>query len=438
MKTHPTRRGTYRVARRTVRVVLMLGWLGIRVSAVLVRHRGRGAAPAGHLLAATMERLGGAFLKAGQFLSTRRDLVGPAVADALGRLQDRVRPMSGADACRALAAAGLGDEFGDQEILAGPVASGSIACVYRAQTPSGVVALKIRRLGISAQMTADTMIIRRIARAMSVIPVVRRIPVVEIADQLCACVLEQLDFEKEREKLERFRAITKDLAGVTVPRSVPRLCSESVLAMEFVEGLDRRAYTALPDGHCAAAVQTLVRTIYESLFFHGFVHVDLHQGNAYPLAGGKVAVIDFGFAYQLSEIARRKFTSFFAGMIDGDGAGCADTLLSTARAVADDADLAGFRREITDLVVRNSGRSVRDFSLPRFAASLFQLQRRFGIYAEPEFTFPLLCLMALEGTVNEFDPGMDFQLEAAPYVMASLLETSGAAGDWRGTRDVPG
>jgi ubiquinone biosynthesis protein len=419
VKTHPTRHGTWRAARRTVRVVLTLAWLGIRVTAVLARHRDRGAAQAGNLVAEAMERLGGAFLKAGQFLSTRRDLVGPSVADALSRLQDRVRPMSDADAYRAI---GSGHDLLHQAVLGGPVASGSIACVYRLQTPSGVVALKVRRPGVSAQMTADTRIIRRIARLLSAIPVVRRVPFAEIADQMCTCVLDQLDFAKERANLERFRDITKDLAGVTVPRSIPQLCTDSVLAMEFVEGLDRSAYTEMPEEQCAAAVQTLVRTIYESLFFHGFVHIDLHQGNVYPLAGGRVAVIDFGFAYQLSDLARRKFTSFFAGMIDGDGAGCADTLLSTARAVADDADLPGFRRDIADLVVRNCGRSVRDFSLPRFAAGLFQLQRRHGIYAAPEFTFPLLCLLALEGTVNQYDPGMDFQLEAAPYVMASLLE----------------
>jgi ubiquinone biosynthesis protein len=208
---------------------------------------------------------------------------------------------------------------------------------------------------------------------------------------------------------------------VTVPRLIPELCTDTVLAMEYIDGLDRSAGSRLLAADLAEGVRTLVRTIYQSLFHHGFVHVDLHQGNTYFLGGNRIVVLDFGFAYQLSELARAKFTSFFAGMIDGDGAGCADTLLSTARAVADSADLAGFRRDIADLVTRNCGRSVADFSLPRFAAGLFDLQRRYGIYAEPEFTFPLLSLLALEGTVNQYDPGMDFQLEAAPYVMTGLL-----------------
>lgn len=413
--------GTWSTARRGVQVSISLAALTGYVILSLVR-RGRWKERVAVRIATTLERLGGAFLKGGQFLSTRRDLVGPQLGDALGRLQDNVRPMRTEDALRVVAVQGIdhAQEVRDG-VLVGAVASGSIACVYRVRLPHRDVAVKVRRPDAVRQITADTRIIRTMARALSFVPVVRKIPVAEIAEQLCQCVLEQLDFGREREHQMRFRTITAGMAAVTVPQPVAGMCGDQVLTMDFVEGLDRIANTTAPQTHRTAAVGTLVRTMYESLFLHGFVHVDLHQGNAYFFDDGEVVVIDFGFVYQLSEFARAKFTGFFAGMIDGDGAGCADTLLSTARAVSPGADLVGFRRDVADLVVSNRGRAVRDFSLPRFAGSLFDLQRRYGIYADPEFTFPLLSLLALDGTVREHDPTMDFQLEAAPFVMTSLL-----------------
>ncbi|MFJ6676976.1 ABC1 kinase family protein [Actinosynnema sp. NPDC091369] len=413
------------ITRRAVQVVLALVALGGSVAFARVRHRGRWREHAAERVASVVERLGGAFLKGGQFLSTRRDLVGPTLAHALGRLQDDVRPMPAADAVRVVERAGVGHaDAVRRAVLAGPVASGSIACVYRVVLPDRVVALKVRKPEAVRQITADTRIIRGLARALALVPVFRGVPLGDIADQLCGCVLDQLDFDRERRNLRRFGELTADLDAVTVPGVVDGMCGDGVLAMDFLDGLDRS-----PDAgpELAAAVETLVRAMYESMFLHGFVHVDLHQGNAYFRPGGDVVVVDFGFVYQLGDFARTKFTAFFAGMIDGDGAGCADTLLSTARAVSGAADLAGFRRDVADLVRRNCGRAVRDFSLPRFAAALFDLQRRYGVHADPEFTFPLLSLLALDGVVKQHHPEMDFQLEAAPFVMAGLLEAGGSA-----------
>jgi ubiquinone biosynthesis protein len=416
------------IVRRAVQVVLALVALGSSVAFARIRSRGHWREDAAERTAATVERLGGAFLKGGQFLSTRRDLVGPVLAHALGRLQDDVRPMPVADAVRVVDRAGVANaQAVRRAVLDGPVASGSIACVYRVALPHRDVALKVRKPEAVRQITADTRIIRGMARALAFVPVLRGVPMGEIADQLCRCVLDQLDFDRERRNLRRFGELTADLDAVTVPKVVEDMCGDGVLGMDFLDGLDRDRNAGLPGPQLTGAVETLVRAMYESMFLHGFVHVDLHQGNAYFRAAGDVVVVDFGFVYQLSDFARTKFTAFFAGMIDGDGAGCADTLLSTARAVSGQADLTGFRRDVADLVRRNCGRAVRDFSLPRFAAALFDLQRRYGVHADPEFTFPLLSLLALDGVVKQHHPGMDFQLEAAPFVMAGMLDADDPA-----------
>ncbi|WP_346622467.1 AarF/UbiB family protein [Blastococcus montanus] len=382
----------------------------------------------GHGISEVLDRLGGAFVKGAQILSTRRDLVGAELAGELARLQDRVRPMPAGDALQVIAAVCPSCAVRARPgVEAGAVASGSIACVYRVPGPAGDIALKVRRPEAWSQLHADTRIIRWAARLLARLPGASGIPVREIADQVCEAVLMQLDFDRERLHLERFSDAMADAPGVVVPRVVPAMCHDGVLAMEYVEDLRRTRPHEMGEAERSSATQLLVSAVYRSVFLVGLAHLDLHQGNAYLIDQRTVAVIDFGFAYQLSESARRRFAQFIGGMIESDGPGCAETLLASATGRLDDADLVTFRRDVSRLVEVSAGRSVAQFSLPEFAGALFDIQRRCGVYADPEFVFPILCLLALEGAVNEWAPDMDFQLEAAPYVLTVLLEA-----------DVPG
>ncbi|GAA2079522.1 ABC1 kinase family protein [Actinomadura alba] len=369
-----------------------------------------------------IERLGGAFIKVGQLAGTRVDLVGPTVADALGRLHDNVRPMTARQAATVVRRAFPRPPDGLTAALAHPpVASGSIASVYRVEVGDRVVALKVRRPEIGRAITVDMAILSGMARAMCRLPGLRRVPLAEIIGQVGRCLTDQLDFAAETRSLRQMREHLADFADIIVPAVIPELSGDGVIAMSFVDGLKHASIEDLPSQVREAEVAVLVRAVYRLLFIAGFVHVDLHQGNTYFRPDGTVVLLDAGFAFQMSGLARRRYTEFFGGMIQGDGEACADILRSTVRSVAPAADLAGFRRDVADLVVRNVGATARDFDLPAFCVELFNLQRRYGLYAEPEFIFPMLCLLSLDGLVKEHYPLMDFQLEAAPYVMQSLL-----------------
>jgi ubiquinone biosynthesis protein len=246
----------------------------------------------------------------------------------------------------------------------------------------------------------------------------------EIIDQVGRCLVNQLDFAAEARNLRRLRAHLAELPDILVPAVIPDLCGDGVIAMEFVAGLRHASIEDLPRPLREAEVAVLVRAVYRLLFIAGFVHVDLHQGNSYFMPDGTVVLLDAGFAVQLSPAARRSFTEFFGGMIQGDGEACADILRATVRGVAADADVDGFRRDVAELVVRNVGSAVGDFELPGFCFELFNLQRRHGLYAEPEFIFPMLSLLSLDGLVKAHHPVLDFQLEAAPYVMQGLISGS--------------
>ncbi|MGI5201870.1 ABC1 kinase family protein [Spirillospora sp. CA-108201] len=380
-------------------------------------------------LARLMERLGGAFVKAGQILGTRVDLVGETVAAALGRLHDSVEPMAPAEALRTIRA-GLGPippEF--VRAVGGPsVAGGSIACVYRAERGDGVVAVKVRRPGAGAAIAADMAVLRAVAGVAARLPAFRRVPFMEIVEQVGDCVMAQLDFGAEAANLRRLREDLAEVPGVVVPRTVPELSGDGVITMEFIEGLDRGSIEDVPARVREAQITSLVHAVYRMLFVEGFIHIDLHQGNTYFKPDGTVVLLDAGLVFRMSAGARERFTGFFAGMIRGDGEVCADILLTTVRRTEPGTDIAAFRADIADLVERNVGMVARDFDLPAFCLDLFDLQRRHRLYAEPEFVFPMLCLLTLQGVVKRYHPMMDFQLEAAPFVMHGLLAASGTPG----------
>ncbi|MFI6510319.1 ABC1 kinase family protein [Streptosporangium sp. NPDC050855] len=420
MPSHPSPR---LLAERALQVTIHVACTLLRVAVVVVLSpRARRREHVATQVARLAERLGGAFLKMGQLLATRVDLVGQTMATALGRLHDSVEPMTGRQALKeARAAFGRLPAGFEQALRRPPVASGSIACVYRADLDGRDVAIKVRRPGIARRFAADILMLRLTAQIIGRLPPLRRVPMVDIVTQIGDSLTGQLDFARETDDLRRLRA---DLAGfpeVVVPGVVPGRCAGGVITMDYIDDLDRLSTDRLPRQTREAGVVILVQAVYRMLFVEGFIHVDLHQGNVYFQDDGKVVILDAGFTFRLSDMARTSFTKFFAGMIQGDGEGCAEILLSTVRGIEKGADVAAFRHDVAELVVRNAGAAACDFDLAAFSVDLFDLQRRHRLFAEPEFVFPLLCLLSLEGTVRRLHPLMDFQLEAAPHVMHGLL-----------------
>ncbi|MBB1158305.1 ABC1 kinase family protein [Amycolatopsis dendrobii] len=364
-------------------------------------------------LADTVAALGPAFVKAAQLLSTRADILPPRTCRALSRLHDQVRPAPPRTLPPAL-------RFGAG--VPRLVGAGSIACVYRVDLPDGqAVAAKVRRPGIVRSLSADLAMLERGARVAARLPVLRGVPVTAVAAQLAESIRAQLDFGREAERLEGFRKALSVADGVTVPGVRPGLSTEDILVMDFLDGLARRRPEELGEAERRNAVVTALRAVYRMLFLDGVVHCDLHPGNLYFREDGSIVVLDAGFTVQLSEPAREKFAAFFYCMSQGDGEACADIVLSTAKAPPG-SDTARFRADLAALVAEHTGRSAADFDLVSFAARLFDLQRGHGLHADPQFVFPILSLLVLEGTVREFHPDVDFQREARPMLVTALME----------------
>jgi ubiquinone biosynthesis protein len=400
-------------------------------AAVLAVTRGRAAA--GRALARrtadAVARLGPTFVKAAQVLGTRRDVLGTTLCDALCALQHSVPAMSAAQRRAALRAA-YGDALGEvfTEVAAEPVASGSIACVYRATLRTGgEVAVKLRRPDIAERMAADLALLRRGAGLVARLPALRGTPVRELVGQVCDAVLGQLDFEREAGDLERLRLNLVTVPRVRVPRVHRAACRDTAIVMDLVPGLDAAAAACCGPAERRAFAAATMAVVYQMLFVDGFVHCDLHPGNLYFTASGRVVVLDAGFSVRLEDRMRVLFAEFFLNMSLGRGRRCAEIVLRSARGCRPDADLAAFTDDVEDLVARTVGLAAKEFSLIAFATSLFRLQRRYGVAAAPELVFPLLSLLVVEGSVRDLDPDLDFQAEARPVLTRALFSNPTAA-----------
>lgn len=407
------------IIRRLFRLFLVIGARFAVLGWLYLRHgRTRCDALRDQWLADTVVAMGPAFVKAAQLLSTRADVLPPRACDALARLYDRVRPRTGVPGSAAIAGLRAG---GLPATAAGLIGSGSIADVYRVRLADGRdVAAKVRRPGVAPALTADLALLEQAARLLARTPMLRGVPVTEIAAQVCDAIGGQLDLVREKSLLEDLGTTT--VPGVTIPRVDRRLSTADLLVMELVPDLRPCQPNELTDEARRRAVRTALQAVYRMLFLDGVVHCDLHPGNLYPRRDGTVVIVDAGFTVRLSETARQRFAAFFYCMSQGDGPACADIVLSTARS-APGSDVDRFRAELAALVEGVAGRPAIEFDLAGFATSLFDLQRRHGFYADPQFVFPILSLLVLEGVVRRFDPGVDFQRVAAPFLATALFES---------------
>ncbi len=396
----------------TVCVIVLAGIARLLVRLVPTRRAGRARVVAA-VVTEILVDLGPAFVKAGQLLGTRIDVLPRSLCTALSRLYDDLPVTPVADVLPALPPS-LAARLDGPPVA---VAAGSIACVYRARTrDGGEWALKIRRPGVARVVEYDLVLFRVLAAAVQRLPFLRGAPVVEIAEQLGEAIRQQLDFAREADSL---RLLHNNLTetGIRIPAVIDAFSGPDVLVMEYIDGLSRAPVS--PDASRDAAVHAL-HAVYQMLFLDGFVHCDLHPGNLYAMPDGTTVIVDAGFSRQLTRSARRRFASFFYHMSRGNGPACAELVLSTAR-IGSTSDPDGFRDSITELVESTSRATVAEFNLVDFAVRLFDIQRSHGYFADPQFVFPILSLIVLEGTLRSACPDVDFQIEAIPFVLRGLM-----------------
>lgn len=420
------RAGALRVSGRLLaiagRVLLFSGRLAVRSLANRIGRRRRApGALLGEELCTLCETLGPTFTKLGQILSTRPDLLPPDVVRPLARLQDDVAPFDGARLPGILEETfgrPTGEVFSDLDLE--PVASASIAQVHRARLPDGRdVAVKVRRPGVVERVTGDLALVSGLARALARLPGMDVVPLVELARELGDPIRQQLDFVREARSLRRFRSNFRHVEHVTMPVLVEELCTDRVLVMEYLDGLERVTSTRFSDTERRTAALAGLRALYKMIFLDGFIHADMHPGNVFLREWGELVVLDMGLVAELSDDDLQNFVDFFFGLVNNRGEVCARIVWDTALHRTPRADRAAFTAAICELVAAHARLKSHEFEVTRFVYDLIETQRRHGIRGSTQFIMTVLSMVVYDGICKQLYPECDFQREARGYLITA-------------------
>jgi ubiquinone biosynthesis protein len=374
-------------------------------------------------LTEALDRSGVVFVKFGQALSTRRDLLPPEFTSELGRLQDRVSPLPWAQIERV-----LGEELGGTgmftEIDTDPLASASIAQVHAATLRTGErVVVKVLRPGVTSLVERDLDIIARLARRTEArVGWARAIGVVNLAGGFAAALREELDFRVEAGNLAAVGAANgaaADSVRIVIPRAYHDLSTRRVLVMERLDGqaLSKAAQDPLADCDRERLARELLDNLLRQIVVEGVFHADPHPGNILLLDDGRLGLIDFGAVGRLDSGLRAALQRLMLAIDRRDPVAMTDALLEvTAR--PDDLDQQALERSVGALLVRHlaSGRAP-DATM---FADLFRLVTRHELAVPPEFVATFRALSTLEGGLTLLAPGFDIVAEAERFGQAQL------------------
>jgi ubiquinone biosynthesis protein len=369
------------------------------------------------------EELGPTFIKLGQMLSTREDLLPPEWTAELAQLHSNAAPLPYdtivATVERALGAA-PSDVFLDIERE--PFGSASIAQVHRARLPDGrPVVLKVRRPDIEAKVEADLRLLAHVAQLVeSELPEARRYQPVRVVDEFRRSLTRELDLAAEARNIERFARHFKDDPYILIPRVYPQWTSSLMNVQERIDGTAGEDPAALERAGLDAKllVQRGADAVLKMILEDGFFHADPHPGNVIYLAGNRIAMIDFGMVGRLSPTRRWQIVDLLAGIARHDEQPMLEVLLDWA---GDDAvDEERLAADLSELVTDYADVALKDMRVGALIARITQLVRDHGIVMPADLTLMFKALITLEGLGRKYDPEFRLTDRLRPFLDRAL------------------
>jgi ubiquinone biosynthesis protein len=351
--------------------------------------------------------LGTTFIKFGQVLSTRPDIVSLALADELAKLQTDTPP-----APPEVVRQTITDELGKppEELFAEfdpvPIASASIGQVHAGTLFDGrKIVVKVMRKGIEAKVARDLDLLAGLAElAERYSDSARPYRPVATVRQFRKALNRELDFAAERANLERFIRNFESHPGVKFPEPVPELSSRRVLAMERLDGIRGLAVKSAvaPPATPADLAMRAARVYLQMIFQDGFYHADPHPGNYLVLPGGELGILDAGMVGRLDDDMRERLESLIVAVYHRDAGRLTDTVIALGQSPP--TDPAALRGEVNEFVLDFADVPLNDLDLSAALNRMTDIIRRFGILLPPEVAMLLRTLVVLEGSARQLSP----------------------------------
>lgn len=405
-----------RIAQVVLVVLAHLASVGVDALARTVGRRPRMSGPV--RLRRLLESLGTAYMKLGQVLSTRPDLVSPAYETELARLQDAAPPVPWPAVEAALARA-LGGPPAARfaQIDRAPLASASIGQVHGARLADGTpVVVKVRRPGVVDQVEIDLRLLRLGARIAARVPVIKHFDPVGLAAEFSETLRAELDYRREGENAERLAALLGASPWVRVPNVVWDRTTEDVLTESRIEGTKIDDVAALERSGVdrAAVAERFARAYLDMVFVHRFFHADPHPGNVFVDANGVIGFVDFGMVGTVDDTTGRGLARVLVALALGDAAQLADAMVALGVAGHVE-DRAGLEADLADLLARYGDVPLEELGFRRVVGDVFAVVRRRDLRLPSNIALLLKTVMMCEGVAAQLDPRFRLVPVLIPY-----------------------
>lgn len=375
----------------------------------------------GALFANALERLGATYVKLGQILGSRPDLLPPGWVASLARLQDRVAPVSYETIEGVLSRAWTSEQRAlVAEIDREPLAAASVAQVHAARLATGEeIVLKVQRPDARPQIERDLVLMRLGAALVDRIPTVELLSLPGAVERFGDALASQLDFERERENNRRFTHNFRRVRGVRFPTVIDALSGPDVLVMLRAPGVKATELEKV-GGNRHELAERGGRAILKMVFEDGFVHADLHPGNIFLAEDGTMTMLDLGLAAEIPEDMRRPWLDTFSALAARDGKRCAALFYGYAPTVGA-IDYPVYEREVAGYLTQLYGARLADVEVSAVVSGMMNVLRRHHVQIDPVFTVVNVALLVAEGLGKQLDPSVDLVVLAVPFLLAAQL-----------------